>query len=305
MFDITKSYRWSGFMTTEQYKVFYKVAEHGSISKAAKVLFVSQPAVTKSVKTLENELDVQLFIRNPKGVTLTREGEILYDYVKEAFEQLELGEKRIRQLKGRTYGSVRIGISNILCKYFFIPHLKTFHERFPKLKIEIVNRTSPETLELLESGKIDCAIISEVGDRQRYKYHELMTIQDTFVAKIKPPKPALSIKDLEEYPLLLLEKKNSTRQHYDEHFVENQGNVNVDIEISSMEFLIEFAKIGLGVSAVIYDFVQKELEEKSLYEWKVEPPLPPRSVGLLYKKGDSLSIASKTFIDFMTNQKII
>ncbi len=117
----------------------------------------------------------------------------------------------------------------------------------------------------MNRGKIDCAIISEVGDRQRYKYYELMTIQDTFVAKIKPPKPALSIKDLEEYPLLLLEKKNSTRQHYDEHFVENQGNVNVDIEISSMEFLIEFAKIGLGVSAVIYDFVQKELEEKKSF----------------------------------------
>ncbi len=292
-------------MTTEQYKVFYKVVEHGSISKAAKALFVSQPAVTKSIQMLENELEIKLFVRNPKGVSLTREGEVLYTYVKEAFEQLELGEKRIEELKGRTYGSVRIGISHILCKFFFMPHLRSFHEHYPKLKIEIVNRTSLETLELLDNGKIDCAIISEVADRQRYRYHELMKIQDTFAAKIKPPQEKMSIQELSTYPLLLLEKKNSTRQHYEEHFMQHQCYINPDIEISSMEFLIDFAKIGLGVSAVIQEFVQKEFDKESLFEWKVDPPLSQRNIGLLYKKSDSLSIAAKTFIDFMTNKKML
>lgn len=290
-------------MTTEQYKVFFQVAENGNISKAAKALFVSQPAVTKSIKILEKELDVVLFLRNAKGVTLTREGEILYEYVREAFEQLEQGERRIRQLKDNAYGSIRIGISNILCKYYFIPFLKEFHEKYPKLKIEIVNRTSPETLDLLESGRIDCAIISDVGSKGIYNYIELMEIQDTFVGKTKPPKEIMDLKDLEQYPLLLLEKKNATRASFDEHFLNHQVNARVDIEISSMEFLIEFAKIGLGVSAVIRDFVNAELENKSLYEWKIKPMLPKRSVGLLYKKGDPLSIATKTFIDFMKENK--
>jgi len=218
-------------MTTEQYKVFYQVAESGSISRAAKALFVSQPAVTKSIKILESELDVILFIRNPKGVTLTREGEVLYDYVKEAFEQLEQGEKRIRQLKNNEFGSIRIGISNILCKYYFIPYLKVFHERFPHLKIEIVNRTSPETLELLEEGKIDCAIISEVVGKTSFDYNKLMSIQDTFVSKERPPKEVMNLKELEDYPLLLLEKKNATRASFDEHFIDHQVNVNADIEI--------------------------------------------------------------------------
>lgn len=289
-------------MTTEQYKVFYQVAESGSISRAARALFVSQPAVTKSIKILENELDVTLFIRNPKGVTLTREGEILYDYVKEAFEQLEQGEKRIKQLKDNEFGSIRIGISNILCKYYFIPYLKVFHEKYPKLKIEIVNRTSPETLELLETGKIDCAIISDVGGKNIYAYNSLMQIQDTFVAKTKPPKEVMSIKDLEEYPLLLLEKKNATRASFDEHFMNHQVNVNVDIEISSMEFLIEFAKIGLGVSAVIGNFVEEELREGALYEWRIDPMMPTRTIGLLYKSGEPLSIATKTFIEFMIEE---
>lgn len=289
-------------MTTEQYKVFYQVAESGSISRAARALFVSQPAVTKSIKILENELDVTLFIRNPKGVTLTREGEILYDYVKEAFEQLEQGEKRIKQLKNNEYGSIRIGISNILCKYYFIPYLKVFHERYPNLKIEIVNRTSPETLELLDSGKIDCAIISDVGGKNQFEYNSLMQIQDTFVAKDKPPKEVMDIKELENHPLLLLEKKNATRASFDEHFLDHQVNVQVDIEISSMEFLIEFAKIGLGVSAVIGNFVEDELRDGSLYEWKIEPMMPKRTIGLLYKSGEPLSIATQTFIDFMIEE---
>lgn len=286
-------------MTAEQYKVFYYVAESGSISKAAKLLFVSQPAVTKSIKVLENELDTVLFIRTSKGVELTREGSILYDYVKEAFTQLEEGEKRLRQFKKLEVGLVRIGISNILCKYYFIPYLKKFHETYPKIKIEIVNRTSPETLLLLEEGKIDCAIISDVGEMQGYHYHHLLNINDTFVSKEKPPTPTIEAKELEKYPLLLLEKKNATRRHFDEYFHNQQIQVNAEIEISSMEFLIEFAKIGLGVSAVIGTFVQQELQEGTLYEWKVEPALPTRGAGLLFKKDYPLSIASDTFIEYM------
>ena len=290
-------------MTTEQYRVFFQVAESGSISRAAKVLFVSQPAVTKSIKTLEKELDVILFHRDSKGVTLTREGEVLYQYVKEAFDQLGQGEKMIRQLKDGSIGTVKIGISNILCKYYFMPYLRKFHESYPNLKIEIVNRTSPETLELLEQEKIDCAIISEIGDKNLYEYHHLLEIQDIFVAKEKPPTEKMAIHDLEKYPLLLLEKKNSTRRSIDEYFLENHKAFHADIEISSMEFLVEFAKIGLGVAAVIGDFVQKEIEETSLYHWNIQPPMPKRSIGLLHKKGNPLSIASRTFIDFMLKAK--
>lgn len=290
-------------MTTEQYRVFYQVAENGSISKAARALFVSQPAVTKSIKLLEKELGVHLFIRTSKGVELTREGSMLYGYVKEAFDQLEQGEKRVRQLMDKEAGSVRIGISNILCKYYFLPYLEMFHEKYPKIKIQIVNRTSPETMLLLESGKIDFAIISEVRSDKQYQYHHLMNIQDTFVAKERPPKSPMKANDLMDYPLLLLEKNNATRQYVEDYFLNQQVQLNADIEISSMEFLIEFAKIGLGVAAVIGTFVDDEIEQGSLYEWKIEPALPKRSVGLLHKRGENFSIASKTFIEFMLDSR--
>lgn len=291
-------------MTMEQYKVFFQVAKSKSISKAAKTLFVSQPAVTKAIKTLEGELDVILFIRNSKGVVLTREGEILLNYVSEAFTQIEQGEKRLKQLKDNEFGTVRIGISTILCKHYFMPYLKLFHATYPKLKIEVVNRTSPQTLELLEVNRIDCAIISDTGDKTPYDYYHLLYIDDTFVSKDKPPKEVMSVSDLAKYPLLLLEKNNATREAYDNYFIENHKEIYPDIEISSMEFLVEFAKIGLGVSGVIRNFVRSELRDNKLYEWNVEPKMKKRSIGILYKKDEPLSIASKTFIEFMITQNV-
>lgn len=291
-------------MALEQYRVFYQVAKSQSISKAAKQLYVSQPAVTKAIKTLEGELGLTLFVRNSKGVSLTDEGEVLLNYIRTAFESIEQGEKKLKQLKNKEQGSVTIGISNILCKHYFMPYLKLFHQRYPKLRIVVVNRTSPETLGLLERLRIDCAIVSHMDFHSSYHYHHLLSIQDTFVRNFPPPKQILQPADLEELPLLLLEKKNATRMVFDDYFSQHNIVVDPEIEISSMEFLVEFAKIGLGVAGVIRNFVRNELDNGSLYEWKVEPPLAPRSIGILYQKGEPLSIASKTFIDFMISQNV-
>ncbi len=296
-------------MTTELYKVFYHVAESGSISKASKFLYVSQPAVSKAIKNLEEALGVTLFIRTAKGVELTTEGQMLYQHVAQAFIQLNEGEKIIKQLRDKSFGSVRIGMSNTLCKYYFIPHLRAFHEAYPNLKIEIVNRTSPQTLMLLEDGRLDCAIISDVislGESVNpkvFEYHSLMTIQDIFVSKQKPPKNIITLKELEAHPMLLLEKQNATRDHLDHFLIDNQVNLNVDIEISSMEFLVEFAKIGLGIASVIGDFVEDEIDKGQLYQWVTEPKIPSRTIGMLNKKNHSLSIASRTFIEFMEGRK--
>lgn len=284
----------------ELYYIFYKVAEQGNISKAAESLYVSQPAVTKSIKNLENNLGVQLFNRTSKGVSLTEEGKILYEHVKNAFVEIEQGEQLIKKLKDKNLGVVKIGISNTLCKYYFMPHLKKFHEMYPNLKIEITNRTTVETMELLEKGVLDCAIVSKIDDESRFIYKKLMEIQDIFVGKTKPPKPLMTLKELEEYPMLFLEKKNATRQYIDRYLLKNSANLQIDIEISAMEFLVEFAKIGLGIASVIKNFISDDLKKERLFEWVIIPKIEPRSIGLVYPKGTSFSIASKTFIDFMS-----
>lgn len=288
----------------ETYYVFYIVAEYGNISKAAKKLFVSQPAVTKSIKNLEENLGIKLFNRNSKGVLLTEEGKVLYEYVKNAYIQIEKGEKIVKQLKNKSKGVVRIGISNTLCKYYFMPFLKGFHEKYPDIKIEITNRVTLETLELLEKGSLDCAIVSKVeGVSSNLKFEELLKIQDIFVSKEKPIKSVFPLEDLKKFPMLFLEKKNATRKYIDEYLLKNNVDLEIDIEISSMEFLVEFAKIGLGVASVIENFVIEELGKKELYKWEIEPAIEPRFIGLLYNEKTNLSIASQTFIDFMKNKK--
>ncbi len=290
---------------TESYYTFYMVVEYGSISKAAKAMFVTQPAVSKAIKNLESSLQVKLFHRTSKGVLPTSEGQVLYDHVKLGYKQIQEGEKLIKQLRERTYGAIRIGISNTLCKYYFIPHLKDFHQVYPNLKIEIVNRTSPETMKLLQEGFLDCAIISDVTMENNFAYHKLKSIQDIFVSKRKAPMQVMHLNQLESEPMLLLEKKNATREHLENFLIENQLKLNVDIEISSMEFLVEFAKIGLGVASVIGDFVKQDIENHTLYEWKTVPKIPARSIGLLYDLDSSRSIACQTFIDFMVERKEI
>ncbi|MDF1616654.1 LysR family transcriptional regulator [Petrocella sp. FN5] len=286
-------------MTAELYHVFYQVAEYESISKAAKALFVSQPAISKSIRNLEADLGVLLFVRHAKGVTLTKEGQLLYDHVATAFRQIHEGEKLLHQLRDKSFGAIRIGISNTLCKYYFMPFLNRFHQVYPKLKIEIVNRTSLETMKLLEEGFLDCAIISDLKADQAFEYIQLMMIQDIFVSRQRPPKEVIPLKELEKHPMLLLERNNATRDHL-EHFLERHHiTLNVDIEISSMEFLVEFAKIGLGVASVIGNFVSEDLKNKNIYEWPVVPMIPQRSIGLLYNKKRGVSIACTTFIEFM------
>lgn len=289
-------------MTTELYKIFYTIAETGSISGAAKALYVTQPAVSKAIKNLEEALGLKLFERNARGVTLTSEGQVLYAHVAEAFKQLDEGEKLMKQLRERAYGAIRIGISNTLCKYYFIPHLKAFHQVYPKLKIEIVNRTSTETVKLLREGLLDCAIISEMDFSEAMTYTPLMVIQDIFVARRKPPKQVMALEDLTKEAMLLMEKKNATREHL-ENFLRAEGvALTVDIEISSMEFLVEFAKIGLGVASVIKEFVGEEMAQGTLHHWPLVKEVPARSLGLLSMTERHHSIACQTFMDFMAQR---
>lgn len=286
-------------MTAETYRIFQCVADEGSISKAADQLFVSQPAVSKAIKKLEEQLGVILFIRMPRGVALTEEGKALYSHVDSAFKQLTAGEKLMRQFKEMQYGTVRVGVSTTLCQYFFMPYLRDFHHKYPALKIEIINRRSAETVQLLEEGLLDCAVISEMTFSDHLTFHPLMEIHDIFVGKNPPPQSELALESMTSYPMLLLEKDNATRQHLDRYLQQNNVSLNVDIEISNMAFLIEFAQIGLGLTSVIKEFIPAELAAEFLFEWPVTPPIPPRSVGLLYKQETLNSIASTEFIQFM------
>ncbi|MBT3319081.1 MAG: LysR family transcriptional regulator [Clostridia bacterium] len=286
-------------INTELYKTFYSVANYKSISKAAKAMFVSQPAVTKAIQKLENQTNCTLFIRNSKGVSLTFEGQLLFASVQKAFVHLQNAERTIENLANNEIGCIKIGVSNTLCKYYFLPHLEKFHKTYPHISIQIVNVPSPTTLALIGKGDIDFGIVSFGEHSSRFNYIRLMNIHDVFVSSKEVKSTTLPIEKLRDYPVMMLEKGNQTRILVDK-FLSNHGVViEPEIEIGSMDFLIEFAKIGIGVACVIKEFVEQELCKGELFQLPLSAAPPPREMGLVTNRKIALSHAAKNFVDML------
>lgn len=283
------------------YKIFYTVANCGNISQAARVLYVSQPAISKSIKKLESASGVKLFVRGSRGVNLTTEGKIFYEYIKKALATISAGEKVLTQLKNKETGTVTIGVSTTLGKYFLLPYLKPFMDQYPELQIKIINNTAFDTLKHIDEAAIDLGIVSCPSQLSSYHYIKLAVIQDIFVAKnsyltaknVKSPNDIFT-----NCTFMLLEPNNITRQYINHYLQENDFFIQPELEISNMDFLITFAKIGLGVSAVIKNFIETELNEGSLVEIPVSPPIPTRSVGIIFPKRNTLSIAAQAFLTY-------
>ncbi len=288
------------------YRIFYTTAEEGNISAAAKKLYISQPAVSKAIAKLEQNIGMPLFLRSSKGVTLTYEGTILFNNIKSAFESIHEGEEKLKNLLEYDEGFIRFGTSTTLCKYVLLPFLQDFMQHYPKVQISIECQSTRETLKLLEDRKIDIGLIGlespETLENDNLSYTNVTEIEDIFVATKEYIK-AMGTKDIISHStLLLLNKENFTRQHIDHYFFENKVRVNQVIEATSLDLLIEFAKIGLGLGCVIKEFVLQELASKQLIQIPLKKPIPKRSIGFVYPNGALPSMASNKFVEYISNE---
>jgi len=285
----------------ELYKIFHTVAHYKNISRAAESLYISQPAVSNSIKKLEKILEVTLFSRSSKGVNLTTEGKIFYEYLDKALAIISDGEKVLSDLKDKKQGVITIGVSTTLCKHFLLPYLKPFMNKYPDIQLKIINKTTFDTLKQIDQGIIDFGIVSCPSDTQSYTFIKLADIQDIFIAEEEYLK-ALHLREANDIfakgNFMLLETDNITRQYMDQYFTEHNISIKPEIEINNMDFLIEFAKIGLGISLVIKSFVEKELVEGSLMEIPVTPPIPSRTIGIVYSRNKPSSIATQAFLAY-------
>lgn len=285
------------------YRIFYAVANNGNISKAAKELYISQPAISKSIQKLEESLGVKLFERSSRGVTLTPEGELMYTHVKSAFETLTIGEDRLRRSIALGMGNLTIGASSTLCKYILLPYLKDFIKEYPHINISIACHSTNHTLKLLEEGKLDIGLVGKPELTKHIDFYPLQEIEDIFVAT-HDYLHNLKIRGvtrqhiLQSSTLLLLDKENITRQYIDSYFQSNHILLHNIIEVSNMDLLIEMAKISLGVGCVIRDFVQTELQSKTLMEIPLKYPIHRREIGFAYNKNTKISKSLEHFIDF-------
>lgn len=272
------------FENLSKYKIFLAVAENKSISKTAGQLYLSQPAVSIAVKKLEENLNTTLFLRNPKGVELTEKGRVLYDSVKRAFHMLSDTENALR-FPERT-GYLRIASSNVLCKHFLLPYLKVFTGKYPNTDVSITCTSSAQACAMLRECSIDLALAAKPENTGSAEYHSLGRIEYIFVcAPSYFQKLNCKNDDIFQYGnIMLLNRDNVSRQHINAYYSRNNIEPLHILEASEMDLLIEFAKMGIGISCVVRQFVSEELASGALMEIELSDPVPPREIGFLYNR---------------------
>ena len=289
-----------------QYRIFYAVAKAGNISRAAKELYISQPAISKSISKLEDSLNTVLFTRNSRGVQLTDEGQVLFEHTRDAFEELAKGEQELKRIREFNMGHIRIGVSNTLCRFIMVKYLKGFIEQYPHIKITIESQPTTQTLSMLEQQRIDIGLVVEQKSAKSMNFIPVMDIEDIFVAT---PSYLENLKlregaDTDVFQsgnLMLLDKNNITRHYIDDYMSVNEIVANNLLEVTTMALLIEFARIGLGIGCVIKEFVKEDLDSGRLAQLKLDTPIHKRTVGFLWQSSRT-SKALDTFIRFCKEQ---
>ncbi len=283
----------------ELYKVFYHVANTLSFSEASKQLFISQSAVSQSIKVLEKKLNQTLFIRSTKRVQLTPEGEILLKHIEPAINLIQKGENQLLEANTLNGGQLRIGASDTICRYFLISYLQKFHILYPNVHIKVTNQTSIECARLLENGQVDFIVTNfpNSGLSNSQTIRPIREFTDVFVANRQHfplEDKVFTLKELQDYPILMLTKKSTTSEFLHKMFQRSRLDLVPEIELSSNDLLIDLARIGLGI-AFVPDFCIPE-KDKDLFILKLNEQLPPRRLVVAYNENLPVSQAAKQFI---------
>ena len=284
------------------YKVFSQVVKSKSFSKAAKELYMTQPAVSQAIMALERELDIRLFNRTPKGVSLTNEGSLLFEYINSAMNLIKLGEEKILEFQNLAIGELKIGVGDTISKYFLVPFLEKFHNKYPNIKFKINNSTTLELCELLKSGDIDIAICNLPIEDPSIESSSCFEVGDIFICgeKFKHlSRESIEFSEICKYPLIFLEPNSNSRKYVEKFLLSKGVKISPEFELGSYDLLLEFAKINLGVACVVKEFTKEYLEEGMIYQVKLKEDIPRRSIGICHLKSVPMSIASTKFVEII------
>lgn len=288
----------------ELYRIFYEVASCGNITHASQKLNISQPAISKSIKNLETQLGGDLFVRTQKGVVLTEEGKSFYKHISNAIENISNAENEFTNLISLNKGSIRIGVSTTITEKFLLPYLKKFHELYPNITIHMYTDISNELLDKLKNGLIDLAIVHIIDKDYGYdidikkikKIHSCFVVNDTFKELIKKE---VSIKELIKYPIILQTKGSNSRDFIEKIEIDNNIIFKNNIESSSYTLISEFAKMGLGIGISTKEYIEEDLNNKLLYEIKLQEKLPDRYIGIATLKNQTPNFSTKKLIEII------
>ena len=263
--------------------IFYNVALENSVSKAATKLHISQPAVSQNIKMLEEQIGLPLFYRTNKGVNLTSEGNEIFNYCKTIFRQVDLLNQTLQDLSTLEAGILNIGASDTICKYYLIDILKSFEEKYPKIRYRVTNCTTSESLKLLKQHSVDIAFVHGPIVNDDYSCNHCLRLDDVFVCAYDFDDSSIKhLSDLTKYRILLLEESSHSRRVLDSNLLRYNVKLKPKFELASLDLLIEFCKKNMGIICVSKQYIQKELENKELKIINIEEKLEPRYISLVY-----------------------
>lgn len=283
----------------ELYKVFYVVAKNKHMTRASEELHISQPAISQSIKKLEDQLGGTLFLRSNKGMELTEEGKMFYEYVKGALELIGNAENEFTSFKDLSKGEIKVGCSTTLTKLILMDALENFHKDYPNININIVNGLTSNLINDLKLGKLDFVIFNESNVKENNLYLEkIKELKQGFV--YNPDYYTDNVKtfsDLNKLPLILQNGESNSRKLLDYIALQKHVKLIPRMEVVSQELISEFTNIGLGVGFVIIDLANRNF--KNLKELEINKTIPNINVYLAMNKSISLTFASKKFIDYL------
>lgn len=283
----------------ELYKVFYYVAKSLSFSEAAASLFISQSAVSQSIKVLETNLNQVLFLRSTKKVSLTKEGEILFKHIEPAINLISRGENQILEAVALGESQLRLGASDTICRYFLVPFLEDFHRKYPEIHIKVTNGTSYQCAKMLENNEVDIIVTNSPNSALINSMHiePILDFKDVFICNpdfFPLDKEVITFEELQRNPILMLTKNSTTSDFLHTIFLQNSLDLVPAIELNSNDLLIDLAEIGLGI-AFIPDFcINKTTNLKII---KTVEELPSRKLVAAYNDTIPLSSATSYFIE--------
>ena len=283
----------------ELYRVFFVVAKHKHMTKASEKMHISQPEISQSIKKLEEQLGGTLFLRSNKGMELTEEGKMFYEYVKGALELINNAENEFTSFKNLDKGEIKIGCSTTLTKLVLLDALKRFHPNYPNININITNDLTSNLINDLKLGKLDFVIFNESNIKEsNLNLQKIKELKQGFVYNPLFYKDEVkSFEDLNNYPLILQKEESNSRKLLDYIALNNNVKLIPKMEVVSQELITEFTNIGLGIGFVIIDLAKRNFND--LEELKLNKKIPNINVYLATNKSISLTFASKTFIKYI------
>ena len=287
--------------------IFYRVAQIGNISKASEILYVSQPAVSKAISKLEEQLGTKLFKRTAKGVELTDDGQRLYAHLKIAFTAIEDGEKELSENLSQGFGKIKIGASATICRHLLVPYLESFISENSTVRVQISCQSSADTIRLIENGELDVGLVAQPAESGSLEFIHVAELEYIFVASpsyldsLCNGEKLSGEQILSKANVLLLDEHNSSRMYVDGYLQSNGINLSRTMEATNMDLLIDYAKIGLGVSCVIKKFVEKYLSDGRLVKIPLKHKIPIRNAVFAYRQSNLSERSVKAFIDSITH----